>query len=33
MNPFGNSFDAVLSGFTLDINLTIINPIVTDGWC
>jgi|LakMenEpi03Aug12_release.lakeMendotaPanAssembly.Ray.scaffolds.fasta_scaffold22386_2 hypothetical protein len=33
MNPFADSFDAVLSGFTLDINLTIINPIVTDGWC
>jgi hypothetical protein len=33
MNPFAESMDAVLTGFTLDISLTIINPIVTDGWC
>jgi hypothetical protein len=33
MNPFLESMDAVLTGFTLDISLTIINPIVTDGFC
>ena len=33
LTPFIKDTDSVLTGFTADISLNIINPIVTDGWC
>ena len=33
MTPFVQDLDAVLTGFTTDITMEIVNPIVTDGWC
>lgn len=33
LNPFAEDLDAVLTGYTGEITLVILNPIVTDGWC
>ncbi len=33
LTPFAEDLDAVLTGYTGEITLIILNPIVTDGWC
>ena len=33
LTPMVEDLDAILTGFTADVSLDIINPIVTDGWC
>jgi hypothetical protein len=33
LTPFIKDTDSILTGFTGEISLTILNPIVTDGWC
>lgn len=33
MVPFVETLDTVLAGYTITLNLTITNPLVTDGFC
>jgi hypothetical protein len=33
MTPFMQDLDSVLTGYTIDVSLDVLNPIVTDGWC
>jgi hypothetical protein len=33
MTPFEESYDDVVAGYTITLQLTLMNPIVTDGYC